>query len=110
MQQFREKFLLLSDYLHDVFGAASGDGVTIMKTSAGAVYFNFFVGSVRKWTRAPCDVSQFRSSWQIVMGEGRFELPRKLAVLLGIGLTAGLVAGTGAWQTRPASADQATSK
>jgi len=44
------------------------------------------------------------------MREGRFDIPRKFAALLGIGLTAGLVAGTGAWQTRPAGADQATSK
>ena len=43
MQQFREKFLLLSDYLHDVFGTAMGDGVTIRRRPREPVYFNFFV-------------------------------------------------------------------
>jgi hypothetical protein len=42
MQQFREKFLLLSDYLHDVFGAASGDGATIRRRLREPVYFSFF--------------------------------------------------------------------
>ena len=36
------------------------------------------------------------------------EVLRKFVLLSGIGLTAGSILGNGAWQTRPAGADQAT--
>ena len=111
MQQFREKFLLLSHYLHDVFGAGTGEDVTIVRTSSGATLLQFFSRPVSvNGHGACCGVSRVGGFREIVMREGRFDIPRKFAALLGIGLTAGLVAGTGAWQRRPAGADQATSK
>jgi hypothetical protein len=42
MQQFREKFLLLSDYLQDGFGAEIGEDVTIVKTYPEQLYYSFF--------------------------------------------------------------------
>jgi hypothetical protein len=53
MQQFREKFLLLSHYLHDVFGAGFGEDVTTVKDVCGSNFITvFFKASVRKWTRS----------------------------------------------------------
>jgi hypothetical protein len=55
MQQFRGKFLLLSDYLHNLFGAQTGDGVTTNEDVCGSCFISIFfaasVRNVRKWTR-----------------------------------------------------------
>jgi hypothetical protein len=71
MQQFREKFLLLSHYLHDVFGAGFGEDVTIVKTSAGATLLQFFSRPVSaNGHEACCGVSRVGGFREVVMREG----------------------------------------
>ena len=51
-----------------------------------------------------------RSCGQIAMGKSTSELPSKLTALFSVGLTAGIIMGSGAWHARAAGADQPTGK
>ena len=59
---------------------------------------------------ALCGVIGIRSYRPFAMEMSTSEILRKFVLLSGIGLTAGLILGNGAWQTCPAGADQATSR
>ncbi len=72
MQQFRGKLLLLSHYLHDGFGAAVGEDVTIVKTSPKRIYYNFFSRPVSASGQCPqmdterCGVNGSRSCAKLI--------------------------------------------